>query len=121
MYIHMVQTHGSVQLSMEAATIEEMLDVDTIFELQLLPDTDGKPRQPTKTTVKEIFSMMMINEHKVWICLSTGTNGMTTGYFSSIAPAIRDHVAAFVLCPAAQVYWWLRRRGCLTEDVNRLI
>jgi hypothetical protein len=27
----------------------------------------------------------------------------------------------FVLCPAAQVYWWLRRRGCLTEDVNRLI
>jgi hypothetical protein len=47
---------------------------------------------------------MMINEQKVWSCLSTGTNGMTTGYFSSIVPAIRDHVAAFVLCPVAQVY-----------------
>ncbi len=79
-YIHMVQTHGSVQISMGAATIEGMHDVDTVFELQLLPDADGKPRQPTKTTVKEIFSMMMINEHKVWTCLSTGTNGMTTGY-----------------------------------------
>ncbi len=59
--------------------------------------------------------------HKVWICLSTGTNGMTTGYFSSIVPEIRDHVAAFTTCPAAQVYWWLCHRGCLTEDVNRLI
>ncbi len=71
--------------------------------------------------MKEIFSMMMINKQKVWTCLSTWTNGMTTGYFSSIVPAIRDHLATFVLCPAAQVYWWLRRRGCLTEDVNRLI
>jgi hypothetical protein len=46
---------------------------------------------------------------------------MATGYFSSIVPEIRDHVAAFTMCPAAQVYWWLRCRGCLTEDVNRLI
>jgi hypothetical protein len=120
-YIHMMQTHRLVQLSMGVATIEGMLDVDTVFKLRLLPDADGKPRQPTRTTVKEIFSMMMINKHKVWTCLSMGMNGMTTGYFSSIIPAVRDHVAALVLCPAAQVYWWLCRRGCLTEDVNRLI
>jgi hypothetical protein len=37
-YIQMVQLHGSVQLSMGAATIEGMLDVDTVFELRLLPD-----------------------------------------------------------------------------------
>jgi hypothetical protein len=71
--------------------------------------------------VKEIFSMMMMNKHKVWICLSVGANGMTTGYFSSVITAIKDHVSAFVLCPAAQVYWWLHRRGCLTEDINCLI
>jgi hypothetical protein len=124
-YTHVVQAHGLVQLSMGATTIEGMLNVDTAFDLRLLPDADGKPRQPTKTTVKEIFSMMMINDglkvHKVWICLSTGTNGMTTGYFSSVVLAIWDHVAAFIMCPAAQVYWWLRHRGCLTEDLNRLI
>jgi hypothetical protein len=106
---------------MGAATISGMLDMDTVFELGLLPGPEGKARQPTKTTVKKIFSMMMINEHKLWICLSTGTNGMTTGYFSSIVTAIKDHVLAFVLCPAAQVYWWLRHRGCLTEDMNHLI
>jgi hypothetical protein len=32
-YIQMVQTHGSVQLSMRASTIKGMLDVDTVFEL----------------------------------------------------------------------------------------
>jgi hypothetical protein len=130
-YIQMVQSHGSIQLSMGAATIEGMLHMDTVFKLCLLPDAKGKSRQPTKTTIKEIFSMMTLPNpnqkpgqplaHKVWICLSTGTNGMMMGYFSSIVPEIRDHVAAFTMCPAAQVYWWLRRRGCLTEDVNCLI
>ncbi len=124
-YIHMVQAHSSVQLSMGAATIEGMLNVDTVFDLRLLSDANGKPRQPPKTPVKENFSMMMVNDglkvHKVWICLSTGTNGMTTGYFSSVVPAIRDHLAAFIMCLAAQVYWWLGRRGCLMEDINHLI
>jgi hypothetical protein len=32
-YIQMVQANGSVQLSMGAATIEGMLDMDTVFEL----------------------------------------------------------------------------------------
>jgi hypothetical protein len=32
-HIQMVQTHGSVQLSMGATTIEGMLDMDTVFEL----------------------------------------------------------------------------------------
>ncbi len=130
-YVQMVQSHGSVQLSMGAAMIKGILDVDTVFKLCLLLDAEGKSRQPTKTTIKEIFSMMTLpnpnqkpgqpSTHKVWICLSTGTNSMTTGYFSSVVPEIRDHVAAFTMCPATQVYWWLHRRGCLTEDINRLI
>ncbi len=130
-YVQMVQSHGSIQLSMGAAMIKGMLGVDTVFELCLLPDAKGKSRQPTKMTIKKIFSIMTLpnpnpklsqpSTHKVWICLSTGTNGMAIGYFSSVVPEIQDHVAAFTMCPAAQVYWWLRHRGCLTEDVNCLI
>ncbi len=87
----------------------------------MLPGADGKLRPPTKTSVRDVFSLMEINEKKVWICLSTGTNGISTGYFSSIVEEIKEHVAGFVLCPGAQVYWWLCRRGCVTEDVNRMI
>jgi hypothetical protein len=77
-YIQMIRTHGSVQLSMGAATIEGMIDGDTVFELRLLPGADRKPQPPTKTSVKEIFSMMEINKKKFWICLSTGTISITT-------------------------------------------
>ncbi len=59
-YVQMVQSHGSVQLSMGAATIKGMLDVDTVFELRPLPDAKGKSRQPMKMTIKEIFSMMTL-------------------------------------------------------------
>ncbi len=117
----MVQTHGLVQLSMGAASIEGMINVNTFFTFRLLPGADGKPRPPTQTSVREVFSLIQINEKKVWICLSTGTNGISNGNFSSIVEEIKEHVAAFVLCPGAQVYWWLCRRGCVTEDVNRMI
>ena len=104
-YIQMVQTHGLVQLSMGAALIDGMIDIDTPFTLRLLPGVDGKPRPPTTTLVREMFSLMEINEKKVWICLSTGSNGMSTGYFLSIVDDIKEHMAAFVLCLGAQVYW----------------
>ena len=117
----MVQTHGSVQLSMGAALLEGLIDADTSFSLCLLTDAEGKARDATITSVREIFSLMEIQGNKVWICLSTGLNGMTTGYFLSVVQEILEHVKAFIACPGAQVYWWLRRLGCLTEDVNRLI
>ncbi len=117
----MVQTHGSVQLSMGVALLEGQIDADTTFSLRLLPDAEGKARDATVTLVREIFSLMEIKGNKVWICLSTNLNGMTAGYFSSVVQDILAHVSAFVACPGAQVYWWLRRRGCLTEDINCLI
>ncbi len=110
-----------MQLSIGAALIDGMIDINTHFTLRLLLGADGKPWPPTTTLVREVFSLMEINEKKVWICLSTGSNGMSTGYFSSTVEDIKEHVAAFVLCLGAQVYWWLCRRGCITEDVNRLI
>jgi hypothetical protein len=46
---------------------------------------------------------------------------MTAGYFSSVVQDILAHVSAFVACPGTHVYWWLRCRRCLTEDINHLI
>ncbi len=117
----MVQTHGSVQLSMGAALLEGLINADTTFTLRLLPDVEGKARPPTTTLVRGIFNLMEINGKKVWICVSTGLNGTATGYFSSVVQEISEHVAVFVTCPGAQVYWWLRRRRCVTADINNLI
>ncbi len=88
-YIQMAQSYGSVQLSMGAASIKNMINIDTSFTLHLLPGADGKPCNPTTTLVREVFSLMEINKKKVWICLSTGSNGMSTGYFSSVVEDIK--------------------------------
>jgi hypothetical protein len=89
---------------MGEASIKGMIDINITFDLRLLPGEDGKQRPPMKTSINEIFIMMEHNRKKVWICLSTRTNGMSTGYFSSVVKDIKAHVAAFILCPAAQVY-----------------
>jgi hypothetical protein len=34
---------------------------------------------------------------------------------------INVHITNLVACPGAQVYRWLRHRGCLAEDVNQMI
>jgi hypothetical protein len=76
---------------MGAALIDGMIDINTSFTLRLLPGVDGKPRPPTTTSVRvrEVFSLMELNEKKVWICLSTGTNWMSTGYFFSVVEDIK--------------------------------
>jgi hypothetical protein len=117
----MIQTNGSVQLRMGTALLEGLINADTTFILLLLPDADRKARPLTATSVREIFSLMEINNKKVWICVSTGLNGRTMGYFSSVVQEISEHVAAFIACPGAQEYWWLRRCRCITADVNNLI
>jgi hypothetical protein len=117
-YVQVVQTHGSVQLSLGAALINGVINADLKFSLQLMPDADRKLREPIQTLAKDVFSMMEVNGRKVWVCLARGSNGSYTGYFSSIMELINVHVMNFVACPGAQVYWWLRRRGCLVEDIN---
>jgi hypothetical protein len=47
--------------------------------------------------------------------------GVTQNIFSSIMELINVHVTNFVACLGAQVYWWLRCRGCMAEDVNQMI
>jgi hypothetical protein len=65
---------------------------------------------------------MEIEGKKVWLCVNfEKSNGIHMGYFSSVVDEIKMYVAAFIRCPAAQVYYWLKCKGCLGKDVNRLI
>ena len=120
-YIEMVQSHGAMQLSMGAATIPGIVTMTRKFTLRLTPDENGRTREPTEKSLMDILRMMEIADKKVWLCVVREPNGIHTGYFSSVVEEIKSHVAAFVRCPAAQVYYWLKRRGCIGEDVNRLI
>lgn len=120
-YIEMVQSHGAMQLSMGAATIPGIVTATRKFMLRLTPDENGQPREPTEKSLMDILRMMEIADKKVWLCVNRESNGIHTGYFSSVVEEIKAYVAAFIRCPAAQVYYWLKRKGCIGDDVNRLI
>ena len=120
-YIEMVQSHGAMQLSMGAATIPGIVTATRKFTLRLTPDENGQPREPTEKSLMDILRMMEIADKKVWLCVTRESNGIHTGYFSSVVEEIKAYVAAFIRCPAAQVYYWLKRKGCIGDDVNRLI
>jgi hypothetical protein len=106
---------------MGAALLEGLIDVDTTFTLWLLLDAKGKTRTPHNYLCTRNIEPYGEKQQKGTICVSTGLNGMSLGYFFSVVQEISKHVAAFIACPGAQVYWWLRRRGCITADVNKLI
>ena len=103
-YIQMVQTHGLVQLSLGAASINGVINVDTNSALQLTPGADRSPREATQTSLREVFHMMEVKSRKVWLCLVKGSSGKYTGYFFSVVESINNHVRNFVACPGAQVY-----------------
>jgi hypothetical protein len=86
-----------------------------------MSNLDGTTREPTQTLLRDVFRMMEVNGRKVWICLARGSSGKYTGYFSSIMESVKTHVMNFVSCPGAQVYWRLQQKGCLAEDVNRMV
>jgi hypothetical protein len=70
----------------------------------------------------EILHLMEIEGKKVWLCFNLEkSNGIYTGYFSNMVEEIKAYDAAFIRCPAAQVYYWLKLKGCLGKDVNQLI
>ncbi len=106
---------------MGGALLEGLINIDTSFTLRLLLNADGKAQPPTILSVRDIFNLMEQNNKKVWICVSIGSNGVTTGYFSSVVQELSEHVVAFIICLGAQVDWWLRHRGCITADANKLI
>jgi hypothetical protein len=64
-YIQMVQTHGLVQLSLGAGTINGVINADSNFTLRLTPDADGSPREATQMSLREVFHMMEVKSRKV--------------------------------------------------------
>jgi hypothetical protein len=64
---------------------------------------------------------MEVADKKVWLCVIQESNRIHTGYFFSVVEKVKNYVAAFIRCPVAQVYYWLKQKGCIGEDVNRHI
>ena len=119
-YIRCVQTHGSVQLSMGSTVISGLINADKRFTLRRI-DENGKGIPAIKKSVSDVLRYEKLWGEKVWLCVSKGTEGTYTGYFLSVIGGIRSYIPNWSLCPAAQIFWFLLRKGCVKEDVVKMI
>ena len=54
------------------------------------------------------------------MCVVNTGRGTVTGYFSSTDQEIRDHKPKIVNSIAAQIYYWLVKRGCTKEGIQNM-
>lgn len=116
-YIKMVQTNKFVQLSMGSATIEgpiRPMDKHTLRRT----DSNGEKMKTIKKSVHAIMRYMRLDGEKVWLSTIPNSDGSVTGNFSSVLDGVRNYVGKWLLCPAAQIYWFLVKKGCNLEDIK---
>ena len=121
-YHQMVNAHGAIQLSLGHAELPGIVDLETKYSLDRLPDKDSNPTNPSTLSVRDILTLMTIGEDSkgVWTSLVVSGQGTVHGYFSSTDQEIRDHIPKIQNCIAAQAYFWLIKRGCKATGIKRM-
>ena len=56
---------------------------------------------------------------QVFSCISIDRNGTVTGYFARVDNVVCDCVCKIASRMAAQLLYWLMRRGCITKEVEK--
>lgn len=120
-FVQMVEAHVSVQLSFSIVPISGLRYADRQIQLRKLPDADNRPQPSVSLSIKDILFDMKFQGKRLWSCILKGDNGRYQGYFPGGDAILTAYVQAFLTCPAAQVYYYLLKRGFMKRDIDSLI
>ena len=48
-------------------------------------------------------------------------DGSVLAFFSNVIPEIETYVDNWMMCPAANLYWFLIKKGCDEDDVSKML
>lgn len=120
-YKVMVETHSSSQLGMGYGTFSGIKDDRVEMTIARLPDANG-PRTPVKITLRHVLRRMRFKGYPLWICLvRTDKKQGFDIFYDGQCPITTSYVHEFLKCPAAQVMFWLLKRGFNKEQVEDFI
>ena len=120
-YKVMVETHSSAQLGMGYGTFSGVKDDRVEMTISRLPDANG-PRSPAKITLRHVLRRMQFKGYPLWICLvRTDKKQGFDIFYDGQCPITTSYVHEFLKCPAAQVMFWLLKRGFNKEQVEAFI
>lgn len=120
-YKIMVETHSSSQLGAGHATFSGIKDDRVEMMIERGPDLKGS-RPPVQITLRNVLRRMQFKGYPLWVCLirTDKKQGFDIVYDGQ-CPITTSYVSEFLKCPAAQVMFWLLKRGFDKEQVEAFL
>ena len=120
-YRDMVETHASAQLGMAHETLSGVKDDRVEMSIRRLPDARGN-REPMSISLWYVLRKMRFMDQPWWLCLvRTDKRQGFDVYFNGLCPITTNYVHEFLKCPAAQIMFWLLKRGFVKADVEAFL
>lgn len=120
-YKVMIETHCSAQIGMGYGTFSGVKDDRVEMTIARLPDEKG-PRAPVTITLRHVLRRMQFKGYPLWICLvRTDKKQGFDIFYDGQCPITTSYVHEFLKCPAAQIMFWLLKRGFDKEQVEAFI
>ena len=99
-YIGMIQTQGSVQLSMGSASIDGLIHFFKKFTLRR-ENEDGTKAPTIKKSVQGVMRYATSDGDNICLAAIPRYRGGVTGYFSCVLPKIKPYIKQWTRFPAA--------------------
>ena len=117
--IDAVYAHGSMQLSLGHTLIPGLRNVEKVHHLKQIKKNGSTIM--IKKSISGILHYMKWEEDKVFQSVWTMEDGTAMDFFSNVIKEIETYVMNWTTCPAANIYWFLIKKGCDDEDVQKML
>ena len=119
----MIARHGSINLGVGSVGLRGLVDTDQRCELELVPLSKGKPRQPIQITVREIMMGSKIDGVRLWQVVISSESGSWKGYYPN-GKGCANHQSkakSWGSQLAAELKFFMLKRGVTLESTMKLI
>ena len=120
-YNEVVNTHMAAQFSYAKSYVPGLLQARVDFKVQCLPDAQGKIVTHT-VSIRSILQDVEFAGKKVFQCvLRSDGNRRYQVYYKAKCPLTLAFVRQYMQCPAAQIYYYLLKRGVKRTEADRVV
>ena len=120
-YDEVVNAHMAAQFSYAKSYVPGLLQARVDFKVQCLPDAQGNIATHT-ISIRSILQDVEFAGKKVFQCvLRSDGNRRYQVYYKAKCPLTLAFVRQYMQCPAAQIYYYLLKRGVKRTEADRVV
>ena len=117
--IESVKSHGSMMLSLGQARIPGLYNVNKVH---LIKQVNKKGEvKILKKSIASILDYLKWEDERVFQSVWEMEDGSVMAFFSNVIPDIETYVDNWMMCPAANIHWFLIKKGCDEGDVTEML